>query len=119
MGRRGLIPVKGSVPLPVVPVGDPVPVPPGVPVPVPDVPAGRAVLALALAVPAVVVTVVPPDVEHAGLVMVSVSRVTAPLRARRRPLMVVPVVTVIDVSARMVPRNVDPVPSVAELPTCQ
>ncbi len=30
-----------------------------------------------------------------------------------------PVVTVIDVRARMLPTKVEPVPSVAELPTCQ
>jgi hypothetical protein len=33
--------------------------------------------------------------------------------------MVVADVTVIDVSARIVPRKVEPVPRVAELPTCQ
>lgn len=52
-------------------------------------------------------------------VIVSVSRVTAPFRARVRPFTVTPVVTVIEVSARMLPTKLDPVPSVAELPTCQ
>jgi hypothetical protein len=33
--------------------------------------------------------------------------------------MVSPVVTVIDCRARMLPRKMEPVPSVAELPTCQ
>ena len=44
---------------------------------------------------------------------------TAPLRARARPVMVVPVVTVIDVRARMLPTKFENVPKVAELPTCQ
>ncbi len=54
-----------------------------------------------------------------AVVIVSVSSVTAPLRASTRPSTVTPVVTVMLVSARIVPRNVEPVPSVAELPTCQ
>jgi hypothetical protein len=54
-----------------------------------------------------------------GTVMVSSSRVTAPLRASTRPMMVSPVVTVIDVRARTLPWNAEPVPRVAELPTCQ
>src|ERR1700729_4055713 len=57
--------------------------------------------------------------QAGGTVMVSSSRVTAPFLARARPLMVSPVVTVIEARARMLPRNVEPVPSVAELPTCQ
>src|SRR5664279_6475282 len=52
-------------------------------------------------------------------VMLSLSRVTAPFRASVRPSIVTPVVTVTLVRARMLPRNVEPVPSVAELPTCQ
>ena len=51
--------------------------------------------------------------------IVSLSSVTAPLRASTRPSIVTPVVTVMLVSARMLPRKVEPVPSVAELPTCQ
>jgi hypothetical protein len=54
-----------------------------------------------------------------GTVMVSSSRVTAPLRASIRPTMVTPVVTEIDVKARTLPWKEEPVPSVAELPTCQ
>jgi len=50
---------------------------------------------------------------------VSVSRVTAPLRARVRPSMVTPVVTLTEVRARIVPTNREPVPRVAELLTCQ
>ena len=49
-----------------------------------------------------------------AVVMVSVSRVTVPVRARARPKSWTPVVTVIEVSARMEPWNVEPVPSVAE-----
>ena len=56
---------------------------------------------------------------HVGLVKTSVSKVTAPVRARARPWTVTPVVTLIEVSARMLPANTEPVPSVAELPTCQ
>jgi hypothetical protein len=66
--------------------------------------------------------VVGDDVEvgvQVGTVMLSSSRVTSPLRASARPEIVSPVVTVIDVRARMVPVKVDPVPRVAELPTCQ
>lgn len=48
-----------------------------------------------------------------------VSRLTWPLRASARPSMVVPVATVIEVRARMLPTKVELVPSVAELPTCQ
>ena len=76
--------------------------------------------------PGVVVPgVVEPGVVEPGgvvqweVVIVSVSSVTPPLRASTRPSTVTPVVTVMLVSARIVPMNVDPVPSVAELPTCQ
>ena len=51
--------------------------------------------------------------------MVLVSNVTAALRASTLPSTVAPVVTVIDVRARMDPRKLEAVPSVAELPTCQ
>ena len=56
-----------------------------------------------------------------GLVAVTalVSSVTAPSRARVRPVTVAPVVTVMLVNARMFPANAVVVPSVAELPTCQ
>lgn len=53
------------------------------------------------------------------IVFVFVSNVTAPLRARRRPWKVAPVVAVIEVSARTLPTNRVPVPKVAELPICQ
>jgi hypothetical protein len=50
---------------------------------------------------------------------VSLSSVTAPLRASTRPSTVTPVVTVAEVRAMSVPTKPEPVPSVAELPTCQ
>ena len=53
------------------------------------------------------------------LVMTLSSSVTLPLRASARPWTVAPVCTEIDVRARIVPMNAVPVPSVAELPTCQ
>ena len=57
--------------------------------------------------------------QVAGAVIVSSSRVTAPLRASARPAMVSPVFTEIDVRARMLPLKAEFVPRVAELPTCQ
>ena len=68
---------------------------------------------------AAVVVEVPGPVAHAGRTTVLVSRVTAPLRARRRPWTVAPVIALIDVRARTVPVNVESVPRVAELPICQ
>ena len=55
---------------------------------------------------------------------VLVSSVTAPFRARTRPVTLAPVVNVMLVSARTFPANDEPapsatVPNVAELPTCQ
>lgn len=58
-------------------------------------------------------------VWHGDEMNVSVSNVTAPLRASVLPLTVTPVVTVTDVSARIVPTKEEPVPRVAELLTCQ
>jgi hypothetical protein len=51
--------------------------------------------------------------------MTSVSNVTAPFCANALPCRFTPVVIVIDVNARMFPLNVEYVPRVAELPTCQ
>jgi hypothetical protein len=48
-----------------------------------------------------------------------VSSVTAPFLASARPSIATPVVTVIEVKARIDPANVEFVPRVAELPTCQ
>ena len=51
--------------------------------------------------------------------MVFVSIVTAPVSAITLPDTLTLVVTVMLASARMFPANAVPVPSVAELPTCQ
>ena len=56
-------------------------------------------------------------VAQSGRVIVLLSRVTAPVLARRRPAMVAPVLAVIEVWARTVPIRTELVPSVAELPT--
>ena len=63
--------------------------------------------------------VVASGVAHVDFVIVFVSSVTAPLRASTRPSTVAPVVAVMLAWAMTVPRKVEPVPSVAELPTCQ
>ena len=52
-------------------------------------------------------------------VIVFVSRVTSPFLAIARPMRLAPVCMLMSVSAITVPTNVVPVPSVAELPTCQ
>ena len=67
----------------------------------------------------VVVGAVKVEPVQLGSVNTSVSNVTAPLRASARPCTVTPVSTEIDVRAKMLPTNCEPVPSVAELPTCQ
>jgi hypothetical protein len=51
--------------------------------------------------------------------MMAVSIVTAPPRAKTRPSIITPAPTVIDTAARMLPRNAESAPSVAELPSCQ
>jgi len=56
---------------------------------------------------------------HDGLVMMLVSRVTAPLIASRRPSTVAPVLAEMLVRARTDPTNMEPTSTVAELPTCQ
>ncbi len=116
---------RPSLPSGVVPRGVPLSKKVTLPVGVP--PAGAVTVAVKVAgwpateglVDDEVVVPVVAGVVHVARVMVSVSRVTAPLRASARPSMVTPVVTVMDASARMVPRKVENVPSVAELPTCQ
>jgi hypothetical protein len=77
----------------------------------------NAVVVNAVVVNAVVVDVV--VVKQVGRVIVLVSRVTAPVLAKARPIIVAPVVTVIDVSAMMVPMKWVLVPKVADLVTCQ
>lgn len=47
------------------------------------------------------------------------SMVTAPVRAMALPSSTTPVVRVTDARAMMDPANVDVVPSVADVPTCQ
>ena len=54
-----------------------------------------------------------------GAVNVSLSRVTWPVWASALPRTVTLSATSMSVSAKMVPTNVELVPSVAELPTCQ
>ena len=65
------------------------------------------------------VVVVGGAFEQSGSVKVSVSRVTAPLRASARPSTATPVFTVMEVRAMMLPTKTELVPRVAELPTCQ
>ena len=77
---------------------------------------GAAVVVL---LPSTVVVVVDGVTAHVGVTKVFVSRVTAPLAASTRPCTVAAVPTVTDVFARTLPTNSEPVPSVAELPTCQ
>jgi hypothetical protein len=67
----------------------------------------------------VVVVVAGELAAQVGGVKVSLFKVTAPLRARARPWTVTLLFTVIELRARMLPVKVEPVPSVAELPTCQ
>jgi hypothetical protein len=70
-----------------------------------------------LPLPVVVVTVVAgTQLEE---VNTSSSKVTAPFRASALPCTVTPLVTVIDVRAKIFPAKTEFVPSVAELPTCQ
>ena len=66
---------------------------------------------------------VPPEpvgvVAQAEVVIVFVSRLTAPVSASKRPSSVAPVPAVIVVCAITVPTKVEPNPSVAEAPTSQ
>jgi len=57
--------------------------------------------------------------ENPGALTVLVSSVTAPFRARALPWRVAPVVTVMELRAKMFPANELVVPRVAEVPTCQ
>jgi len=57
--------------------------------------------------------------EHIVTVIVLEDNVTAPFLASTRPFTATFEFTVIDVNARMLPWKEDPIPSVAELPTCQ
>jgi predicted lipid-binding transport protein (Tim44 family) len=59
------------------------------------------------------------DVHPVGALIVSSMRLTPPVLASSRPLIVADDSTEIDAEARMLPANSDPVSMVAELPTCQ
>ena len=54
-----------------------------------------------------------------GITTLLAASVTAPIRAKALPFSAAPVLRVIDWFAMIVPLNVEVVPSVAELPTCQ
>jgi hypothetical protein len=76
--------------------------------------------------PAAVVVVVPPAAvvvvvaaEQVGIVIVLASSVTEAFCANTRPITLAPENNCADVNASIVPWNEDPVPSVAELVTCQ
>src|ERR1044071_4328807 len=66
-----------------------------------------------------VLALVAGEVVAAGIPTTFASRVTAAVRANSRPSTAAPVVAVIEAKAIMVPFNTEPVPKVAELPTCQ
>ena len=131
---EGVLPVSvigGPVPVPVsvlvseavvavVVVGGPVPVSVGV-----SLTGGTVVPESVLAVvesEVVVVPVVVPVVGktlHTPILMVLLSRVTAPLRANIPPCEVAPVLSVMEVVANKFPTKFVCVPSVAELPIAQ
>lgn len=69
--------------------------------------------------PGVVVVVDPGVVAQIPLVMVFVSRVTAPFRANNCPCTLAPVFAAMDVKAKICPTKLEFVPKVAELPTFQ
>ena len=77
------------------------------------------VLGVALLLADVLAVGLEDAVLHSGRVMVLSCSVTAPLRASSLPVILAPVVALMDVRAMMVPLNVEFVPRVAELPTCQ
>ena len=58
------------------------------------------------------------DEVAVGIVMVLESKVTAPFLAKSLPSTAAPVVSVMEVKARMFPLKPEVVPRVAELPTC-
>jgi len=86
---------------------------------VPDDAVGVAVAAELVIGAAVVVAVLVGIEAQTGVVKVFVSSVTDPLRASARPRTVVPVLAVMEVRARIEPRKVELVPSVADAPICQ
>ena len=58
-------------------------------------------------------------VTQTALVIVLESKVTAPFRANTPPVTFAPVLSVIELNARIFPFKVEFTPRVAELPTCQ
>jgi hypothetical protein len=54
-----------------------------------------------------------------GIITVLELKVTAPLLANALPINSAPLLSVMEVVAKMVPAKLEFVPSVAELPTCQ
>ena len=54
-----------------------------------------------------------------GIVTILELKVTAPSLANALPINSAPLFSVMEVVAKMVPANLESVPSVAELPTCQ
>lgn len=81
--------------------------------------AAAACVAVASAACWVAVAAAPVPVKQSTAEIVLESIVTAPFRAKARPNTVAPVVSVIEVKARIFPRRVEFVPRVAELVTCQ
>src|SRR5258706_6519879 len=61
----------------------------------------------------------PPPPAAAGLAMASPIRVTPPIRANARPARGAPAAKLIDWFAMILPFMPEPLPIVAELPTCQ
>src|SRR5665648_472453 len=88
------------------------------PSPLATAPVGTAVTWGVVVSPTTWGVVVSPT-THGELVMVFACSVTAPLRASTRPSTVAPVSRPMLVSERIVPRKMEPAPSVAELVTCQ
>ena len=77
------------------------------------------VVPLVVVVEPTVVVVVPVLAKHVGTLITLSSRVTAPLRARTRPVTVAPVFIVAELRDIIVPLMLLVVPSVTELPASQ
>lgn len=83
------------------------------------VPLVVVVVPLVVVVEPTVVVVVPVLAKHVGTLITLSSRVTAPLRARTRPVTVAPVFIVAELRDIIVPLMLLVVPSVTELPASQ
>lgn len=117
-------PVAGSVPDTGGTLGGIATVVPTMPVPVGAVgetvvSTPPAIVVTSATVVAAVVVVVGAICAQTGAVTMFESKVTAPLRARSRPVTFAPVVALIDVNDITVPKNTEFVPNVVELPTLQ